>query len=424
MVKKTIKQENPPEADQPPADKKAIKQENKELKKRKESKITFEEPPVDLDKVEEKVVKKIKVEKPSVEDVVKKAKQPIYLGGVSRKTILYFTKNLSILLRTGSTVSESLEVLNVEVKDQFHKILQQIIDDVQRGVSLSDALAEHPKVFAELYVNIVKIGEESGNLEKNLEYLAQQLNSSYQLRKKIVGAMIYPIIILSGIFFLGTGLAIYILPKISQLFRSFKIKLPWTTNMLISLSDFMQKHGFATLMIIIATFIAVVVIRRIKVIKPFLHSIVLKTPVVGRISRHFNLSMFYRSLSILLKSGVTIDEALKVVSKTTTNMVYRNFILATCTSIKSGESLYDILHRNSKLIPPTDSQIINVGEASGTMSDSLSYIAEIHEEELNDITRNLSSIIEPVLFIFLGVVVAILAMSIITPIYSITGQFK
>jgi type II secretory pathway component PulF len=364
--------------------------------------------------------------KPKVAPAVtmgKKAKQPIYIGGVSQKSILYFTKNLSILLRTGSILSESLQVLNSQLKDRLHVILTEVILDVEKGIMFSDALAKHPKVFPDLYVNIVRIGEESGMLEKNLEYLAEQLDKNYQLKKKVIGAMIYPMIILGGTFVLGICLAVFILPKIAEMFRSFKVKLPWTTRLLIGISDFIQNQGLLALVLFVVMVLAVMYLRRLKFIKPYSHRLILMLPVLGNVSKHFNLSMFYRSLSVLLKSGVTIDEGLRVCTKTTSNVTYQNFIMKTYDRIKSGETLYGELQSNGRLVPATDTQIINVGEASGTLSDSLAYIATIHEDELNDITRNLSSILEPILFIFLGVVVAILAMSIITPIYSITDQF-
>ena len=355
---------------------------------------------------------------------LEKVKKPIYLGGVSKKTILYFTKNLAILLKTGSTLADSLPVLDINKKDRFSSILQGIIQEVNRGTKFSDALMSHPKVFPELYVNIVRIGEESGTLEKNLEYLADQLDKNYKLKRQVRGAMAYPVLILGATVVLGGALAIFILPKISQLFKSFQVKLPITTRILIALSDFIQAHGILAAIIIFGGGALLYFLSRLKAIKPFTHQLILVLPIAGTISRHFNLSMFYRSLSILLKSGVTIDEALRVCSRTTTNNRYQRLLLEIYDRVKSGENLYDILQQNSKLIPSTDAQIINVGEASGTLADSLAYIASVHEDELNDITKNLSSLLEPIMFIFLGVVVAVMALSIIAPIYSITQQFQ
>lgn len=355
----------------------------------------------------------------------KKSKlQQIYIGGVSQKHLLYFTKNLSILLKSGSTLAESLAVLREQAKGQLQSTLDKIVKKTQAGLPFSDALREHKKTFNEIYINIVKIGEESGTLEKNIEYLADQIERNNKLRKKIIGAMIYPMIILIGTLLLGTGVTIFVLPKIGRVFKSFKVALPWTTRALIAISDFIQNHGTLAGAIFIGTIVLVIVIWRLKATNPFTHKLILITPVVGKISKDFNLSMFYRNLSILLKSGTTIDEGIKICSQTLNNHHYKKVLTSTFQKIKGGGALYTILKDKPKFFPITDTQIISVGEESGTLADSLAYAADIHDSDLQDITKNLSTIMEPVLFVILGLIVGLLAMSIITPIYSITDQFR
>ncbi|PIR94139.1 hypothetical protein COT97_02850 [Candidatus Falkowbacteria bacterium CG10_big_fil_rev_8_21_14_0_10_39_11] len=347
----------------------------------------------------------------------------IAFGGISKKSVLYFTKNLAILIKTGSTLIESLSVLEDQLTGKFKVTVADIISQVQKGIGLSEALKKYPKVFSEIYVNIVRIGEESGTLDKNLKYLAGQLEKNYKLKKQIIGAMIYPMIILGGTVLLAGGVGIFILPKISQMFKNFQVKLPLTTRIMIVISDFFQNHGILAVSVVIVAIVLLVVLSRMRVIKPFLHGLILKLPVIGRVSKNYNLTMFYRSMSILLQTGSTVDEALSVCSLTVTNIKYKRFIENTYKQIKGGGSLYDIILNNKKLIPPTDSQIINVGEESGTMADSFTYVAEIRDDELNDITKNLSVLLEPILFILLGIAVGLLAMSIIAPIYSITESF-
>jgi type IV pilus assembly protein PilC len=354
----------------------------------------------------------------------KKEKKQFYIGGVSQKTILLFTKNLAILLKSGSTLSEALDVLKGQAKSKFRQILKRITKETQTGLSFGETLEHHPKTFSEIYRNIIKIGENSGTLEKNVEYLADQLEKSNKLRKKVVGAMIYPMIILVGTLLLGMGLAIFVLPKISRMFKNFKVELPWTTRALIWLSDFSQNHGLLTLIIFVVTIGLIIFFIKLKSTKPVTHKIILITPIIGALSKSINLSMFYRSLGILLKSGMTIDEGIRVCAKTVPNYYYKKQLLLIYSKIKSGESLHNTLKEAPKLFPATDTQIITVGEESGTLTDALTYSASIHEEDLNDTTQNLSVILEPVLFIFLGFAVAILALSIISPIYSITQQFR
>lgn len=352
-----------------------------------------------------------------------KTKKKLYFGGVSLKTILFFTKNIGIMIRSGSTLAEALQVLQVQAKGKFKDILMEVSNKIQRGMSFSDALSGAPKVFSEMYINIVRIGEESGTLDKNIEYLTSQLEKSYKLKRKIIGAMIYPAIIVSGIVILGAGIALFVLPKLSQMFKGFKVELPLSTRILIATSDFLQAHGILSILILGALIALFIFLSRLKALKPLIHRSFLFIPVVKQISRSYNLSLFYRNLSILLKSGGTIDEGLKTCAKTINNYRYKDQIILTLAKIKSGQTLNEALKEKNKLFPPTDLQIITVGEESGTLSDALAYAATIHEEELDDVTQNLSTLLEPILFIILGIAVATLALSIISPIYSITQKF-
>ncbi len=354
----------------------------------------------------------------------KKEKKQIYIGGVSKRTVLFFTKNLSIMLKTGSTLSESLRVINKQTKGKFHQTLIEIIDIVEQGRKFSEALGEHPKIFSDIYINIVKIGEESGTLDKNLEYLAEQLDKTYKLKKQIVGAMVYPMIILGGTLILGTLIALFVLPKLTKMFKNFRVELPLTTRILITVSDFFENHGVLAVSLVLAVLVTLFIVLRLKQVKPLTHRLLIHFPILNRFTKNYNLSMFYRSLSILLKSGSTIDEGIIICSQTINNVHYKKIIEEIHSRIKTGENLFDLLDQHHKLFPPTDTQIINVGEESGTLADSLAYVASIREEELNDLSKNLSNILEPVLFIFLGLIVAVLALSIITPIYSITQEFN
>lgn len=362
-------------------------------------------------------------QKTHTDPLVPKKKKNSFFGHVSQKTLILFTKNLSILLKSGSTLSDSLKVLRDQAKGKFKIILDDISTNTEGGVSLHEALQDHSTLFDNMYVNIVKIGEESGTLEQNIAYLANQLGKNYALKKQIMGAMLYPIIIFSGTIVLAAGMAIFVLPKISGMFKNFNTALPLSTRALIALSDFLQTHGILSALIACGALVFLLTVPRLPFIKPYSHRLILRLPIVSGISRNINLTMFYRSLSILLRSGITIDKAIKICGSTLRNKTYGTFLKNAYTNIKSGESLYSILKTTPHLFPSTDCQIINVGEESGTLSDSLTYTAEVHEDDLNETTKNLTAIMEPVLFIFIGLMVGILALSIIAPIYSITQQF-
>jgi type IV pilus assembly protein PilC len=346
------------------------------------------------------------------------------VGTVSMKELLFFTKNLSILLKAGTTLTEAIEVLRDQAKGKMKYVLEQVGEEIVEGHPFSEALADHKGTFSEIFVNIVKIGEQSGTLEDNLSYIAEQLDKSYQLRKKIVGAMVYPLIVVIGAVVLSVGIILFVLPKVTNLFKGFDVELPITTRMLIGISDFFQANGLVSLIVGSIGLVVFLVLIKQRFIKPITHWIFLYTPVVRSISVHSNLASFCRTMSILLKSGVTIDEGIKICSRTVSNYHYQKFLEKTHDKIKSGDTLAASLALKKSLFYGTDIQIVKVGEQSGSLSESLSYCASIHEREVDSITKNLSNVLEPILLVAVGLMVGFLALSIITPIYSITGSVR
>ena len=345
------------------------------------------------------------------------------IGGPSKKQILLFTKNLTILLKSGSTLPESLLVLKDEAKGALRVILEDVYIQVDQGRKLSEALRSYPKVFPETYTNILGVGEDSGKLYQNLEYVTLQLEKSQTLKKKIQGAMIYPFIILIGGVGLGMAITIFVFPKVTTLFKNFKVELPFSTRILIAISDFFQQYGIFAVLGVSAGVFFIIWFFRAKSVQFITHWIALHLPVVKSISMHLNLALFCRTLSTLLQSGLTIDEGLQISARSVTNFYYKRFLTNAYDRIKAGDNLAAILHQDPTLFPNADVQIINVGETSGTLYKSLDYCSSIHEDEVDNLTKNLSTLLEPFLLLSMGLMVAFLALSIITPIYSITDQF-
>lgn len=367
---------------------------------------------------------KIKSEKKEQDsDDEKWYQKDISIGGVSSKDILFFTKNLSVMLQAGSTLSEALGVMQQQVDGKLKKIIKEVHKKVKKGFEFSQALGEYPKTFSGTYISVLKVGEKTGSLGKNLQYLVDQLEKTQGLKKKIIGAMFYPAVVMVGGLLVTLGIIIFILPKITSLFKSFDVELPWTTQILIKTSDLFQSHGI--LIGIGAAIVASLIFWLLKrdFVKPYTHWLILRIPVVKTISKHFNLTMFFRTLSILLRSGITIDEGLKICTQTVQNQRYQSFLKEAYQKVKAGDNLTHVMSKREDLFPPTNIQIISVGEDSGTLGDSLEYCSKIHEDELDDLTKNLSDVLEPILLILMGLMVAFLALSIITPIYSITGNF-
>lgn len=365
-------------------------------------------------------------------EIIKKTSPPktsgfrrfLYLGGISKKEMLFFTKHLSVMLKAGSTLTEALAVLKNQSKGKLQIVLNEIAGHAEKGFKFSEALEKHPKIFSKIYINMIRVGEESGALEKNLEYLAEQLEKDYDLRQKVIGAMIYPVIIIVGTLILGFSIAIFVLPKIGRIFKTFKVELPLATRILLHISDFFQNYGWWAVFGSIGSIIFLFLVLRLKFLRPFTHYLILKVPIAKSIAQHSNLAIFARTLGILLKGGITIDEAVKICSGITPNYYYKKFLAHVFGRIKAGDPLAAVLSERKKLFTETDIQIINVGEESGTLTESLNYCASLHEREVDNITRNLTTILEPVLLIVIGLLVGFLALSIITPIYSITGQFR
>lgn len=345
-------------------------------------------------------------------------------GTVSRKEVLLFTKNVVVLLHAGSTVLEAIAVLRDQAKGRWRDVLSDIHDHVERGFPLGDALRHEPRVFSSIYVSIVEIGERSGTLEENLKYLATQLAKQDAIRRQVLSAMMYPIIVMVGMFLLGSAVVVFVLPKLTRLFESFDVALPLPTRILLGIAGFTSAHGSWAIPAFFIGIVAMVWALRRPVVRPFTHRLILRMPIVGAISRHVNLALFCRTLSVLLRTGTTIDDGLAACAVTVPNVRYAAFLRLAHEQVKGGSALADILRQQPHLFTPTDVQILQVGETSGTLVDSLDYCAEFHEENVQTITKSLATILEPFILLVLGGMVATLALSIITPIYSITQQFR
>jgi type IV pilus assembly protein PilC len=351
-------------------------------------------------------------------------KTEISFGGVSFTEKSIFAKHMAVMLRAGLTVNESLQITSESAKGKFKKVLQNILKSIQSGNSFAKSLGNFPSVFPGILVSAVYAGERSGTLIQNLENVSKELKKEKELVDKIRGAMIYPIVVLIATFILGLSLAFFVLPKIVPLFKGLRTDLPWTTELLIAFSDLVQDHGFILFFgIIFLTFFVVFLFRR-KFMRPFTHMLLLKLPVVKHIVFASNLSRFCRTLGTLLQSGLPITEALDVTQKTVKNYYYNRSIEKISKRIEKGTKLSSELAAFPVLYPTIVTRMIEVGEQSGKMEETLGYLAEFYENEVDNATKSLSTAIEPILLLSIGLVVGFLALSIITPIYEITGNIN
>ncbi len=348
----------------------------------------------------------------------------ISIGRISLAEKASFVKNLSVMIKSGMTISESLAILEKSTKGKLKKIISRLLKSVRSGNSLSDSFSQFPKVFSGLFINVTYAGEKSGSLDESLENIALQLDKERELSSKIKGAMIYPAVVLTAAFFLGLAMAFFVLPKITPLFQGLNMELPLSTKFLIAISDFVQNYGgifFASLIVGLAFLIW---LFRQKFFKPVLHYFFLKMPIINKISRGSNLARFCRSLHILLRSGLNIDEAFTITEKTLGNFYYRRAAANIARDVGRGGKISESLERYKKYFPVMAVKMIKVGERSGRLEETFEYLSSYYEGKVDNATRSLSTAIEPVLLILIGLVVVFLALAIITPIYNITGQVR
>lgn len=344
-----------------------------------------------------------------------------FINRVSFLEKIIFAKHLALMIKAGLSLREGVFTIQEQSRSKkFKKVLDDVIKSIDNGQSLAVSLSRHPRVFDSFYINMIRVGEESGTLEENLEKLALEFEKSYELRKNVKAAMIYPSIILSAVIVLSTALTFFILPKILPIFKTLDVQLPLTTRVLIRFTEIIQNYGFYILaaMVILVVFLGF--ISRIRLIKILIHKIILKLPIAGVISRDVNLSHFSRTLGILLKSGVPIVKALDITGTTLKNSVYRKELEKVAADVQKGKPISDYLKKKETLFPLMVSRMVGVGEKTGNLEESLLYVGNFYEEEVARTLKSLSTILEPILLLIIGLAVGFIALAIISPIYEIT----
>lgn len=332
-----------------------------------------------------------------------------------------FIKNLGVMLRAGLPVSKSLKILTAQTQNpKLSKTISEISRAVESGTSLSDAIARYPKVFSPIFVSMVHVGEISGNLEKNLKYLAEQLQRDYNLVSKARGALTYPLVVLGALVMVGFLMFTFVLPKLTSTFIDLKVELPLMTRIVIGVVDIFAQYGILILILFIVLGVVFVFWRKTDSGKTVLHKLVLYLPVVSGVVIKINQARFVRVFASLIKSGMPIVEALSVSSHVVNNIYYQQTISDASSKVKIGSPLPSAFKKKPKLFSSLVVQMMEVGEESGTTETVLTEVADFYESEIDQTMKNLSSILEPILMVVIGLVVGFLAVALITPIYNIT----
>lgn len=344
---------------------------------------------------------------------------PGFGDGVKPKDIVVFTRQLGTMIDAGLPIVQCLDILAEQSDNKaFRKIVRQLKEEVESGSTFTETLKKHPKVFDELFINMIAAGEVGGILDTILQRLSEYLEKSMKLKAKIKGAMIYPATIVTVAVGVTGVLLIWVIPVFAELFSSFGQDLPAPTQFVINLSNF----TIAYFPYIVATFVAIVVFIR-QTYKTEngrlrIDQMMLQFPIFGDLLRKSAIARFSRTLSTLVSSGVPILDALLITAKTSGNKIVERAILATRASISEGNTISEPLTQ-SKVFPPMVCQMISVGESTGALDAMLQKIAEFYEDEVDNMVANLTTLMEPLVILFLGVIIGGLVISMYLPIFKL-----
>lgn len=338
--------------------------------------------------------------------------------------IVNFTRQLSTMITAGLTLPDALSILRQQTTNP---ILSDMLRDVERqivgGGTLSAALSHYPKYFSNIYISLIKAGEASGLLDKVMARLSENMEAQREFRGKVTGAMIYPAIIVTAMVIVVAIMMTVVMPKLTDLYKEFNIDLPVTTRILIGISDFSVKYWWLVLLLLAGAVYGFLRWKKTKTGEYIIDGFILKIPVFGPLQTKKILVEFTRTLSMLVASGIHILDALKILRNSLGNVRYRLAIDDIAKKVEKGFPLGDSFAQH-KEFPPIVSQMMKVGEETGKIDETLQKVSVYFQAEVEVLVRGLTAAIEPIIMVVLGVGVGFIIISVITPIYNLTAQFK
>jgi len=344
-----------------------------------------------------------------------------FIGAVKVEEKIMITRTLGAMLKAGLSVSRALDVLERQNKNPLLKeVLKEINTDVSKGQGLHEAMAKHPKIFSKLFVSMVKAGEESGTLNEALAVVGKQMERSHTLVTKVKSAMIYPAIILIAIFIITILMLLFVVPTLTSTFEELGVELPAATQAIVSSSAFLQNNFLLVAAGFVLFFAAMSYALKTERGSKIFGTITLHLPVVAPIVKETYTARTARTLASLLGSGVEMLRALEISEEVIGHPSYRKVFLEAHEFVKKGDTLSKSFIAHTELFPVLMGDMIAVGEETGAVSDMLVEVAEFYESEVEQKTKDLSTIVEPLLMILIAGVVGVFALAMIAPIYSIT----
>lgn len=345
--------------------------------------------------------------------------------GVSLLDKLLFVRNLQVMVSAGVPLPKALDILSGQAHSKrFRVTLLDIKKKIVEGQAISQAMEAYPKIFPELLTNMIKVGEESGTLEDVLSRLTLQLEREHDLKSKIRGALLYPAIIVVAMMGIGTLMMIVVVPKLADTFEDLGVELPFTTKVIIGLSQFTTERWYIVLPLLVLFVVLFWRAAKTAFGKQVIDTLSLRVPILGGAIQKTNSALTTRTLSSLIFSGIPIVRALEITSRVVGNFHFQEALNACAEKVRTGAKVSEALRAYEGLYPSVVIQMIEVGEETGQTSEVLRKLADFFEEEISNITKNLTSIIEPILMLIIGVVVGFFAISMIQPMYSMLGAIK
>ncbi len=335
-----------------------------------------------------------------------------------------FIGALALLIKSGTPINEAFELLSKQTRSPIlKKVFKKAQERTEKGTPIYQVF-EEDKNFELVFSSFIRAGEESGSLDKSLDFLATWLDKKNSLEREISSATLYPKIVLVFALLLGSGLAFFVLPKLTLIFASLDTELPLTSRILLSSANFIQEHGLALLLGIVAVLLLFYGISRIKTVRIFFDKVILRTPIAGNFVRLYQLTIISQLISVLFNSGLMITKILEIASESTSNYAYKKSLEHIKQRITRGDSFSSAINDFPRLYPDIYSNILTTGEATGSFERSFAYLAEFFLSKLTEKTKQLPVILEPVILIIIGVFVAFIASAIILPIYQVTQGFR
>lgn len=344
------------------------------------------------------------------------------LSGIKLDDLVAFTRQMATMLEAGLPLTESLSILEIQSKPAMSQVIGEVLRDVQSGSSIGDAMEKHTNVFSGVYVSLVRAGEAAGALDTVLKRLADNLEKEKEFRAKTKGALIYPAIVTVGMIAVAIIMMVFVVPKLAVMYEDFDAELPLPTKILIGMSDFVQNFWYIVLALGVIGVVAFNYWRKSPLGSLQYDQLMLRLPVFGKLKTQIILAEVNRTLSLLLGSGISLVEAMEIVERVIPNKVFGNAMARSINNVKKGIPFSITLARQG-VFPPIMPNMIAVGEETGKLDEVMLKVSKYFEDEAEHLIKGLTTALEPLIMIVLGIGVGFLVISIIMPIYNLTNQF-